>query len=1120
MNFKFACLVLFIVLISVNAFASTVVYDAVRNNYPLKYEYVDRKSTVRTIDNKIYLALENRGTNNSINTIILTYSLDNGTTWDDLNLLADYEGSVNKPALIESDNNLHILYGGGGSGWKYDLNYMTCAKSSNCDERSDWSVPAVIDANQYTSNGIEMDINSGGWLYAIFVRTYADNSVYGLMNKVCNISNDCTNQNNWVNETLLKLSGTGHCTGGSGYPSNPVLIHDANDSMHLAYTCPNTGVNDYNYMVYFDSVGWSETEYIDDHYSEHSRLDLTVDANYTPHVVFSTIGSTDCNYGKRIQAGGSASWKFTDLANEYNTAGWSTITADEKSNVYAMWVSGTYPDTNLFYKKFDASTQTWGTTWDVNNDEATYNFTPNLIEYPKNGYLDYAYRVQASAPYWVVWDYNTYTALTADYSTVFEYTALDPENGINSLDVNFFDASSYGNVSPIAWYWLEDDVNVSTDQNITRTYSSVGDYNVCFHVFAQEVGESTIENDMHCETIDINQYPQDVNFTWTPIFPDPQETVNFSGSATDDGSISHWFWTKNGAYFADNQTPSTTFEGQDYEVCLIANDDDDLNKSKCYALEVAGTLNIQFFDENAGYGIEADVTINGTDYSSSVDSNGLLSLNLDGWTTATYTFQAWDINHSTRTWLLDLNEFSVEDYNFALLETAKGQDINFLMVDENGTILSNSMVYFYISNTNYAGINQTDSDGKITFFLNGNDVNYTYSIQTATEILDFNQTLVNVKIPKDEDSKTNLSPFTVKVSGIGSREFSNSSTDVNFYVLPNTWEYYVINVDYNADYYPRNYSVAIEGRTDLYEIQPYLTNITDGILTWFYVYDYYTRVTLPNILIITKKNLPGEGWVTIESIETDGTGTANLSFISLDPYVLEFYSEHELVYTWEVNPNTTSYYVYLSVGDAFSYIISAPIEMLITVDFYPNAGKVSSDTNTITISEVIANGSSVSISSINIFVSQGGVSLFDSNYSVVGTYSQDFNNEVVNTRFPLQVSVTITYSNGVIVKTNAWLVKFPYMQRYSLFAGSVGLFDTMKEEYGDLAVLFLAILITIMVVGACALTLVHEPSVLVLIGALVLGIFALPIIGWVNPMIFAIACLLGFAGFMFMRGGF
>lgn len=713
------------------------------------------------------------------------------------------------------------------------------------------------------------------------------------------------------------------------------------------------------------------------------------------------------------------------------------------------------------------------------------------------------------------WEYMDANYSTGDNNRVvadFTYSSLvnlDPENGISSTTIDLNDSSLYVNTSPTNWYWLKDDVNISTDQNISISFSVAGDYNVCLHVFAVE--DDTDEHDSWvCKTISVNQYPQDVNFTWTPIYPLKNVVknvdANFFGDATDDDVLSKWFWQKNGEYWDNAQDTNTTFaSADDFNVCLTVQDADDLNKGSCYELNVAGLLNIQFVDENTSVGVQVDLTINGVDYSDDVDSSGLLSLNLGGWTTTSYSFVAWDSTHSPRTWVLDLNQFSSGDYNFAVLDSNKGQTVTFLMKDENGTVLSDSRVYFYISGDKFAEIKDTDSDGRVQFFLNGNDANYTYSVQNGAETLDFNQTLVSVQVPEDEIYSTALTPFTVKVLGIGSREFANETSAVSFYCLPNTWEYYVINVSDGETYFARNYSLTFEGRPATYSLQPFLTQDTNGVLVWLYVSDI-GGTTQPDVLVKSKKNLPVEGWTEIESRETDATGTVNLSFVSLDSYVLEFYQDHELLISKEFVPNATEFFVYLNLGSpAESYIVQVSPSISVLVSWFPSVSWINSLNGDVNFSQRVVNESSqFSVSSINVLIEADSNALIDVNYSSVGDLNQTvFLSDDVNGSLVVQATITITTSGGVIVKHKTWVVVWSAKEPYNLWV----LLESLSNEMGEFVSLLIAVIVAILITGGMA-SIVRDTNGLAFVFCTILGIFAA--IGWVSVFVFALVC--AFAG--------
>jgi hypothetical protein len=685
---------------------------------------------------------------------------------------------------------------------------------------------------------------------------------------------------------------------------------------------------------------------------------------------------------------------------------------------------------------------------------------------------------------------------------------LDPQNSINSTTVNY---SSSGSADIIERYWIEEDINFSTAQNPSRNYSSPGDYNVCFHWF------SASDNELTCNNVDIAQYPQDVNFTWSPIYPYFSETVDFFGSGTDENTLSKWFWQSDGVYWDDSQNTSTSFASiTDFNVCLTATDVDDLNTMNCYDVAVNGVLNIQFVDENTGAGVVVNVEVDDVDYSDSVDANGLFSLGLGGKTGTNHIVEAWSDDYGRREWLVVWQEDWELDLNFFMLDVNRGQDINFLIQDENGTVLSD--VNVIVSNTGkYVSQKITDSEGRVQFFLNGNDVNYSYQVKLATGYLDFNVVVLNVKVPLAETNPSlELEPFNISVSGIGGRSFAASSTDVSFYVLPNTLNPYIINVDVNSEWISRDYAVSVEGRAAVVsagplayiveDLQPFLVSGDEGYLSWIYVYDE-SGSSLPGVLITVKKNIPGQGVLIVESKETDATGIALFSFVSLDIYNIEFYYNGSALLDEQFVPSLTQYYAYLNLVSASdSSFVSVPVSSGVLVDFLPKGSRILTPQSPYILSQIVQLASAaISIESINIYIVKDGNVLVDSNYSAAGTFTHSIVEDVNATISPVNVYITITTNQGVIVRETSYVVIFTEEHPYVFW----NYLPNVKDDLGDFGALLISLFASVFVIGALAGTLgVRDTLALGVMFCLVLAVFAS--IGWINVFIWVMCCV--FAG--------
>jgi hypothetical protein len=196
-------------------------------------------------------------------------------------------------------------------------------------------------------------------------------------------------------------------------------------------------------------------------------------------------------------------------------------------------------------------------------------------------------------------------------------TNLDPENGVTSVTVDFNDTSDYngGTLSPLSWSWDENGTEFSTDQNTSRTYSTVGDYNICFDVNATNIAEDQNFNDTECKLISVLQSPQDVSFTSdvASYNQDGNVSVDFNSFAETDGAGVTYSWEVESVEVSTDQnfTYDLNIFG-DLNICLTVTDNS-ASKQFCDNRFVTITLVKKPKDE------ETDAEL--TPFSFTVDTN-------------------------------------------------------------------------------------------------------------------------------------------------------------------------------------------------------------------------------------------------------------------------------------------------------------------------------------------------------------------------------------------------------------------------------------------------------------------------------------------------------------------
>jgi len=714
--------------------------------------------------------------------------------------------------------------------------------------------------------------------------------------------------------------------------------------------------------------------------------------------------------------------------------------------------------------------------------------------------------------------------LDVDYSTTFSNIALDSEKGINTISVDFNELVSYAgigsSITDKGYRWDFNGTTYSFDENITRSFSSIADYNVCLD--ANAIIDASYYEGEKCKIVSIKEFPQNVDFNVTPAQPALNQSTRFQASSDSNGV--KWFWLFGDGSSASGQDVNHSFTTtNDFNVCVTASIDltqpdgsnVDLNRQLCQTVSVYGKLKAQFYDENTFEKlVPTTLTVDGIDHSADVNADGVLNLNLAGHSSGYHTIVAGLNDYTARTFVFDWNQYSVIEENLALLKTDKGGEIAFKFYDtDETTVLENALVEVRTQDVNIAEAKLTNVFGEVSFFLNPDDENYFFHITKSDETtLDYYQAVVTVKVPKDEETLQDLTSevFHVQLGGVASRSYADNSTDLSFKILTNASYYYQAQVDYNsAEYLSRTYSFKAIGDTSSIEIQPYLPKTADAATIYVYVVDSLNQRPIEDVLVEVTRTGGVLAGKTIEQEHTDSSGAAVLSMLINEQYELRFYYENELVYTSSIVPTSTTYTVKLDIT-TLSYT-----ELVVTktvVEFNPSGGTVEEIDGNISFDVNVFNHVGL-IQDINVNVFQNGVVIANKHGS--GLDGNFFSFTISSTEYDansfISVDVNITLTTGFTEHYSIiYSIKTPYS--YNLLEN---LRDIKDDIGGDLAANFIAFLITLFVVAGLGTKLTTSFEALFGIAAAVMFFFVY--IGWVNPILYSIALIGGIASFIVVR---
>jgi len=429
-------------------------------------------------------------------------------------------------------------------------------------------------------------------------------------------------------------------------------------------------------------------------------------------------------------------------------------------------------------------------------------------------------------------------------------------------------------------------------------------------------------------TVDINYSQTAVQGTGTPIVNDLNLTSGVCPSQDWDGNFANCSWDWNIALVPDANY-YLLFEVIDES---LNNDFNALNNS--FRIKTR-TIDIEFRDENSFLPIPSVIVgFNGSEYTA--DADGKWSLSIGG-LSGKYTLSAKtsDGNYGTRFFEFDLNALDSIDTNVMLLQDANGIDFNFQWHASDGTTpLNQYTVYAFYKDNNMCGKVTTTSNGYASFFLNP-DSNYSFVAYKSGQTTQYyGTTTVNSLIPKDEDTLGLITPYSLLISGLANRKWTNQTAAIPTYIFPNTTSAYIFDYNAGINYYTRQYEVALKGNPLTYSLQPYLVKAADSGDFIFNVTDSQNITPLEGVTIVVKRTIPGTGTVTVHEITTDSAGKATVSLLLGIDYDVYFYYAGNLEYTATIRPTTASLFYQVAL-DVSEYTTPAIITGELIPRYYP-----------------------------------------------------------------------------------------------------------------------------------------------------------------------------------------
>lgn len=244
---------------------------------------------------------------------------------------------------------------------------------------------------------------------------------------------------------------------------------------------------------------------------------------------------------------------------------------------------------------------------------------------------------------------------------------FDPELGINSVTIDFNDTTIYvSGISRASSEWDINGVSVSTDQNLSHTFTAIGDYNVALFVTSNDGNVSQASNIVSIQTA---AQGVDINYSWKAN----SATLDVNYGVTTSGIINYVVWG-----FPNDQNQSGLMvsksyrEGDTRNVCAIVNTTGDVNKIVCetfYNTRLISQVPIDITNLNLLTPYTATLSIN------PIQSYSGISVDQNFW----FFYQSPDFNQYNLT--VDANlSFYVSNYLIATNTTDLNQTIQPYMI--------------------------------------------------------------------------------------------------------------------------------------------------------------------------------------------------------------------------------------------------------------------------------------------------------------------------------------------------------------------------------------------------------------------------------------------------------
>lgn len=521
---------------------------------------------------------------------------------------------IDKSITLQGKNEASIEINGSGFGFNITTNNVTiknislfnCSTAINIHNQNNTLENITIDhvillncSNHgiYSSNAMQITVSNSS------ITNCSSSGIYFNNISMSTISNNSINQ---TSNTAVNLTNRSHnnIIYNNTYNNNSISINITFSQDNTIYN--NTFLNSTTYHAFDNATNtWNTTthgNYWDDYNGTDSNND---DIGETVHTIHGGINADEKPLGFFIPM-----VNFTFEPNSPSTDNTITFTShctdpnhDHNQHLNYSWDFG---DGNTSYEE--------NLTYSYANN-GTYNVTLHVT----NQYGQ--------------WNHTSQTILVTNVAPNISIN-ISPTIGIVNETI-FFNLDATDEDGEITTYtWTFGDGTKNHTKNTTHLYNESGSFTITINA-TDDDGEYT-----NISTTIVVTHKPSVNFTCSTNSPSTIDTITFTDTSTDDGSITTYNWSFGDGSYSTGQTPTHSYDDDGtYNVTLMVIDNHGASNQTNKSITVANTPPTANFSWNPQNATDLQTIQPITFTNTSFDPDGHI-------TNCTWTFGDGTINYS------------------------------------------------------------------------------------------------------------------------------------------------------------------------------------------------------------------------------------------------------------------------------------------------------------------------------------------------------------------------------------------------------------------------------------------------------------------------------------------